>query len=288
MNLDSGEFVKRFSDGRQAVMIQLKAPQRSDQFSFDAEARTLSTGYWPAPRVEYQRVIVYKTAEFEDVAHVWIGDSAGIIYDDVHKNWHYRAKNVKAFTTKEDFRTLFGLHAPQTVRYLYPARSVSKRFTSLIRGCVVESDDLLKLPVGAATTLKRLQQARLYQQKFRNALFLRWQGLCAITGVDKPRLLRASHIKPYARSSAEECLTAHNGLLLVAGLDALFDKGFITFDQRGELVRSKLLTEHAAIAFGLKRNMRLSDALSETAQRFMQHHRENVFLHSNPRRRDRN
>lgn len=259
MNLDKGEFAKRFLDGRQAVMIQLKASQRSDQFSFDAQARTLSTGYWPAPRNEYERVIVYKMAEPEDVARVWIGDNVGVIYDDVHKNWHYRTRNVKAFTTNEDFRTLFGLHAPQSVRYLYPARKESRRVTSFMRGSVVDSDDVLKLPVGAATTVKRLQQARLHQQKFRNALFLRWQGACAITGVDEPLLLRASHIKPYAHSSAEECLTAHNGLLLVAGLDALFDKGFITFDERGKLVRSELLSDQAAIVFGLTRNIRLSD-----------------------------
>ncbi len=121
---------------------------------------------------------MYKTAEPEDVARVWIGDNAGVIYDDVHKNWHYRARNVKAFTTNEDFRTLFGLHAPQSVRYLYPALKVSKRVTSFMRGNVVDSDDVLKLPVGAATTVKRLQQARLHQQKFRNALFPVARGLC--------------------------------------------------------------------------------------------------------------
>lgn len=108
-----------------------------------------------------------------------------------------------------------------------------------------------------------------------------------MTGIEEPILLRASHIKPYAQSSAAECVTAHNGLLLAAGLDALFDKGFVTFDARGELLRSDLLTPEVATAFGLKRKMRLRDTLSEEAHVFMRHHREKVFLKATPARRRR-
>ncbi|WP_133660303.1 hypothetical protein [Paraburkholderia sp. BL10I2N1] len=123
---------------------------------------------------------------------MWIGDSAGLIYDEVHKNWRYRARNVKAFTTNEDFQTLFGLHPPQSVCYLYPRRlKESRRVASYVRKGVLDSDDVLKLPPGAATTVKRLQEVRLHQQKFRKALFLRWEGACAVTGVEEPLLLRA-------------------------------------------------------------------------------------------------
>jgi hypothetical protein len=282
VNLDNKLFAKRCTDGKQAVMIQLTVAQRPEQFSFDARTKTLSSGYWPAPQFEYERVIVYQKAEAGDVARVWIGDDAGLIQDEESNNWHYRARNVSLFTTSEDFKTLFGLHPPESIRYLYPPQKRSKRVQSFLRDNLVDSDDVLKLPTGAATTVKRLQQARLHQQKFRNALFLRWKGACAVTGIEEPKLLRASHIKPYAASTAVECLSAHNGLLLAAGLDVLFDKGFITFDQRGKLELSELLSREAASAFGLKSNMRLTDSLSEEAQKFFLHHRKKVFLRTKP------
>nr|WP_218901481.1 HNH endonuclease [Paraburkholderia bryophila] len=272
-------------DGKQAVMIQLTVLQRPDQFSFDAKTKTLSSGYWPAPQFEYERVIVYQKVEAGGFAQVWIGEDAGLIQDEGSKNWHYRARNVSLFTTSEDFKTLFGLHPPQSVRYLYAPQKKSKRIQSFLRGNVVDSDDVLKLPLGAATTVKRLQQARLHQQKFRNALLLRWKGACAVTGIEEPELLRASHIKPYKDSTAHECRSPHNGLLLAAGLDVLFDKGFITFDQQGALERSGLLSHEAASAFGLTPRMRLTDTLSEDAQKFLLHHRKKVFLRPKPARR---
>ncbi|TCW64256.1 HNH endonuclease signature motif containing protein [Burkholderia sp. SRS-25] len=278
MSLDNKLFSKRYKDGKQAVMIQLTANQRPDQFSFNAKTGTLSTGYWPAPVSEYDRVIVYKKAEAGESARVWIGDDAGLIYDEERKKWHYRARNVSAFTTTEDFQILFGLHPPQSVRYLYPSRRDFRRVKSFVRGSVVDSDDVLKVPANTATTVKRLQQARLHQQRFRHALFLRWKGACAVTGIEEPLLLRASHIKPYKDSTAIECISAHNGLLLTAGLDALFDKGFITFDERGKLLRSASLTRETATAFGLRAGMRLTDALSDDAEEYMQHHRDEVFL----------
>lgn len=278
MNFDNKLFAKRYMDGKQAVMIQLTVAQRRDQFSFDAKKRTLSTGYWPAPQYEYERVIVYQKPVAGDVARILIGDDAGLIQDEKSKNWHYRARNVSVFTTEEDFKTLFGMQPPQSVRYLYPPQKQSKRLQSLLRGHAIDSDDVLKLPLGAATTVRRLRQARLHQQKFRNALLLRWKGACAVTGIEEAELLRASHIKPYKDSTAHECSSPHNGLLLAAGLDVLFDKGFITFDQQGRLEMSKLLSREAALAFGLKSNMQLTDTLSEDAQKFLLYHRNKVFL----------
>ena len=57
-----------------------------------------------------------------------------------------------------------------------------------------------------------------------------WGGRCPLTGITHPRLLRASHMKPWsACTDAAERLNVHNGLLLAAHLDAAFDAGLITF-----------------------------------------------------------
>jgi len=57
---------------------------------------------------------------------------------------------------------------------------------------------------------------------------------CAITGVGLAAVLRASHIKAWAECATDaERLDVHNGLLLVANLDALFDKHLISIGDDG-------------------------------------------------------
>ena len=97
-----------------------------------------------------------------------------------------------------------------------------------------------------ATLTKTEAQAfvrrRVGQDLFRSALIDFWNGRCVVTGITENALLRASHIIPWAEcQSDEERLNVHNGLLLAAHLDALFDKGLISFNDAGKmLLHSKL------------------------------------------------
>ncbi len=65
---------------------------------------------------------------------------------------------------------------------------------------------------------------------------------CRITGVGNIRHLRASHIKPWSKSSNQEKLDGFNGLLLSPHVDHLFDQGFISFKNDGELIVAKRLS----------------------------------------------
>ena len=56
-------------------------------------------------------------------------------------------------------------------------------------------------------------------------------------------VLRASHIKPWKDCNNGERLDGDNGLLLVANIDALFDRGLISFGADGSIIRSKSLSE---------------------------------------------
>jgi hypothetical protein len=67
------------------------------------------------------------------------------------------------------------------------------------------------------------------------------ENRCRVTGVTNIKHLRASHIKPWAVSSKEEKLDGFNGLLLSPHVDHLFDRGFISFENSGELLISKEL-----------------------------------------------
>jgi predicted restriction endonuclease len=51
------------------------------------------------------------------------------------------------------------------------------------------------------------------------------------------RLLRASHIKPWADCETDaELLDVYNGLLLAAHLDAAFDSSLISFNEKGQIL----------------------------------------------------
>ena len=76
------------------------------------------------------------------------------------------------------------------------------------------------------------------QRLFRGNLLRLWQGSCAVTSVQEPRVLRSSHIKPWANSNVQEKVDHFNGLLLVPNLDALFNEGLISFKDDGRMLIS--------------------------------------------------
>jgi putative restriction endonuclease len=89
------------------------------------------------------------------------------------------------------------------------------------------------------TEAERLVIQRVGQDVFREALLAYWEGRCAVSGVGDPRLLRASHIKPWAKCETDaERLDVYNGLLLAAHLDAAFDGGLISFADDGAILLS--------------------------------------------------
>ena len=85
-------------------------------------------------------------------------------------------------------------------------------------------------------------KARVGQGEFRNNVIERAGGKCEITGVADKKLLIASHIHAWAKCKTyKERLDGNNGLLLSPSLDKLFDKGYISFDDKGVmLIKSKI------------------------------------------------
>lgn len=109
------------------------------------------------------------------------------------------------------------------------------------------------------TETERLIVQRVGQNIFRDALMEYWGGACAVLGVSEPRLLRASHIRPWAECESDaERLDVYNGLLLAAHLDAAFDAFLISFGDDGRIIFSGALTEPDRNALGLRSDLRLS------------------------------
>ena len=129
----------------------------------------------------------------------------------------------------------------------------------------------LQEPTGA-TEVERLRKERIGQDIFREALMLFWDGACAVTGVRHPRLLRASHIVPWAECETDaERLNVHNGLLLAAHLDAAFDAHLISFGIDGQIRFGPKLSGEDIAASGFTPEMRLRRTDSETEVRLALH-----------------
>lgn len=119
-------------------------------------------------------------------------------------------------------------------------------------------------------------KSRLGQGQFRERLLARWGG-CAVTGIDSPELLKASHIKPWRASSNPERLDEFNGLLLVPQYDHLFDRGYISFSDRGEVLRSPAIETLPARLLGIEMQASLR-AIAREHLPFLAFHRREVFL----------
>jgi hypothetical protein len=87
------------------------------------------------------------------------------------------------------------------------------------------------------TVKQTLVDARRGQGLFRDRV-IQYEGRCRVTGVDLVDYLRASHIKPWKDSSDLEKLDGNNGLLLAPHIDLLFDRGYISFTDFGDLILS--------------------------------------------------
>jgi HNH endonuclease len=122
------------------------------------------------------------------------------------------------------------------------------------------------------TTKKLLIAARLGQGGFRSSLDKPWGDRCAIRGFSTREFLRASHIKKWSESTDKERLDPNNGLLLSAHLDALFDKGLISFDENGKMLVAKGVS--SAERRALLRSGKLRRKPWEELNRYLSVHRQ--------------
>lgn len=119
------------------------------------------------------------------------------------------------------------------------------------------------------------------QQKYRKKV-IEHMPQCPFTKISDERLLIASHIKPYRTCINEdklhEAVDYYNGLSLSPTYDKLFDQGYITFTNDGELICGTQLTaytwEKLNINPNAKNKMRI---YPEKRESYLEYHRLNVF-----------
>ncbi|WP_224005129.1 HNH endonuclease [Cupriavidus pinatubonensis] len=148
------------------------------------------------------------------------------------------------------------------------------------------AEDLLELEqtVPNVTDRQVLTMARIGQGKFRVDVTQLWgQGeRCALTGLDVPEMLIASHIRPWRQCGNKERLDPTNGLLLASHVDKLFDRHLLSFkpERQGFLLELHPRVATKVAALGLKRGMALRDSrLSPAAARSVAEYLREHYAH---------
>ena len=125
------------------------------------------------------------------------------------------------------------------------------------------------------TVKATLVQARRGQGLFRKRVHLIEVG-CRVTQVTAEKLLVASHIKPWKTSTNEERMSGNNGLFLSPHVDALFDKGYITFGPTGKIEVSPLLDSDVLTRWKIDPKQNVGKFNSEQKY-FLEYHEKEVF-----------
>ena len=128
----------------------------------------------------------------------------------------------------------------------------------------------------AETEKEAIIRARIGQGQFRNLLLSYWKG-CSITCCKLTNILIASHIKPWRNSNNQERLDMFNGLLLTPNYDKLFDLGFISFDNNGEIIFSKEFPKSERRILGIDNHTHLI-SVDERHFEYLKFHRENRLI----------
>jgi len=125
-------------------------------------------------------------------------------------------------------------------------------------------------------------KTRVNQSIFRQIVIANYSCKCAITGIDIPDLLVASHIIPWYKNE-EERLNPENGICFSALYDRAFDKGYIGIDKNFKILISKELKRKEKKEFygkhfgSLEGNALLLPKKYLPNKEFLQYHADVIF-----------
>jgi len=108
--------------------------------------------------------------------------------------------------------------------------TIEQKFTDILRGTENLKGD---------TKIREIK-TRVNQNFFRKIVLVNYSGRCAITGIDIPDLLIASHIIPWSKNE-DERLNPENGICFSSLYDKAFDAGYISINGKFEILTSPIL-----------------------------------------------
>ncbi|MFV8356299.1 HNH endonuclease [Flavobacterium sp. XS1P32] len=131
-------------------------------------------------------------------------------------------------------------------------------------------------------TVIREVKTRVNQSVFRQMVLTNYNTQCAITGIDIPELLLASHIVPWSKNENER-LNPENGICLSALYDKAFDKGLIGVNSSYQVILSNSLKKKKETSFYQNHfvsieNQRIVDGIKYLPRKeFLEFHLDTIF-----------
>lgn len=131
-------------------------------------------------------------------------------------------------------------------------------------------------------TKLREVKTRVNQNVFRQIVVANYSSKCAITGIDLPELLFASHIIPWSKNE-DERLNPENGICLSALYDKAFDRGLIAVNEKYQiLISEKLKKKKDADYYGkyfasIENQLLISPQRYFPKKEFIQYHLDEIF-----------
>ena len=188
--------------------------------------------------------ISQKHPEIIDLAEL-LGRTAGSVALKMFNLGHYdpelQKKNLQSMShgSKLDGE-IFNEFSKDWEALSYYAQIIKAQMRHVDLKSVIDISDLEEIPPGEYREV--LMKQRVGQYFFRLSVLSAYENRCCITGLAKPDLLIASHIKPWKDSDAKtERTNPSNGLCLNSLHDVAFDRGLITLDNKYRVIISPQL-----------------------------------------------
>lgn len=126
------------------------------------------------------------------------------------------------------------------------------------------------------TTKKQLVDSRRGQGQFKKSV-ISVEGLqCRVTNTTDPNFLIASHIKPWKVSSDTERLDGNNGLFLAPHIDKMFDGGWISFSDNGEILFASDIVKEQLSDWSVNVTMKVGP-FNKAQRKYLSYHRKNLL-----------
>ena len=147
---------------------------------------------------------------------------------------------------------------------------------------IEEWEHRVEIAIAADSAIRETERTALVQARRGQGIFRdnvrSVERACRITKVERMEHLVASHVQPWRDSSNDQRLDGENGLLLTPTVDHLFDKGFISFEDSGQLIVSPVADPKSLKRMGVDSVGRVNvGAFSQGQRRYLEFHRENVL-----------
>lgn len=130
---------------------------------------------------------------------------------------------------------------------------------------------------------RREVKTRVNQGVFRLIILANYNSKCALTVIDIPELLVASHIMPWA-DKKEERLNPENGICLSSLYDKAFDQGLITFSDDYKTILSSKIKANVGKSYyadffePIDGKQLLTPEKYFPNKRFLEYHRDVIFI----------